>query len=152
MRASGDIGMRIGRLLLVVVSISMGFAAAAAQQNSTPPELDPYLNNPKHHKYTAEQAKRVALATIDGKVVGDPTFKYDYGYWVYVVSVKTPKEETRRVWVDSDTGRVVGFDTADKQNGNSKAVQNLKKQLRRPKSAKKKKKTVRRRPVIIIGP
>jgi len=136
--------------LSIAAAFAVGSGTAFAQQNSTPPALDPWLNNPKHHKYTAEQAKAVALSVVDGKVDTDPVFKFENNYWLYVVSVKTSKEVTR-VWVNADTGRIVGFDTHDPK-GDSKAVQKLKKQIQKKLKHSKKRKKIRKRPVIIIQP
>lgn len=140
--------MSIGRIIVVALILGPAAGLLASQQKDTPPELDPVQSNPKHHKFTAAQAKAVALNAIDGTVVADPVFKYEAGFWSYVVSVKTTKG-IRRVWVDSDTGRIVGLDTTV-QKGTSKAVQNLAKQLDKKKHPKKKKKS-RKPPVVIIG-
>ena len=143
--------MRIRRFFLVVLIPGLFTCFAIARQSTPPPaDQDPSLAKPERHKFTAAQAKAVALDAVDGTVVGDPVFKHDGGYWVYIVSVKTTKD-TKRVWVDSDTDRIVGIDTAGNKKGKgSSAVKNLKKKVDQSLKKSKKRRKKSHRKIIVI--
>lgn len=59
-------------------------------------------------KITSEQAKKIALEQIPGKVT-DVTIEKKEGKNVYVVEIQTPNGE-KDVFVDIESGKIVGTD------------------------------------------
>lgn len=149
--------MRIERILIalgLVLAVSVGPALAKPWDETQDPSQG--LDKPEKHKFTVAQAKSIALDAVSGKIVGEPTFKHDGGYWSYVVTIKGDRG-TQRVWVDSDTGHIVGIDTLKSNKGKDpNAVKNLKSKVqqavKKGKKAKKPKKktTYGGTPVIIV--
>jgi len=74
-------------------------AAAEAQKRQSTPVA----------KITEEQASKIALERIPGKVT-DVTIERKRGKYVYVVEIQTPNEGEKDVFVDIQTGEIVGTD------------------------------------------
>jgi uncharacterized membrane protein YkoI len=64
---------------------------------------------PAAAKITEEQAKKIALERIPGKVT-DVTIERKRGKNVYVVEILTPDQGEKDVFVDISTGQIVGTD------------------------------------------
>jgi uncharacterized membrane protein YkoI len=79
-------------------------AMAAAQQSAPPAE-----RAPAGAKITKEQATKVALEHIPGKVT-DVTIERKRGKNVYVVEIQSPDQGEKDVFVDMESGKVVGTD------------------------------------------
>jgi uncharacterized membrane protein YkoI len=60
-------------------------------------------------KITEEQATKIALERIPGKVT-DVTIERKRGKNVYVVEIQTPDGDEKDVFVDIQTGEIVGTD------------------------------------------
>jgi uncharacterized membrane protein YkoI len=60
-------------------------------------------------KITEEQAKKIALERIPGKVT-DVAIEKKGGKNVYVIEIQSPEQGEKDVFVDIETGRIVGTD------------------------------------------
>jgi len=60
-------------------------------------------------KITEEQATKIALERIPGKVT-EVTIERKRGKYVYVVEIQTPDAGEKDVFVDIQTGEIVGTD------------------------------------------
>ena len=81
--------------------------AMAAAQSKAPPGLGTE-RTPPVAKITEEQATKIALERIPGKVT-DVKIERKRGKNVYVVEIQTAQGE-KDVFVDIETGRIVGTD------------------------------------------
>src|SRR5215813_11407803 len=82
---------------LVAMSLVPATAAAEAQQRQPTPKI------------TEEQATKIALERIPGKVT-EVTIERKRGKYVYVVEIQTPDAGEKDVFVDIQTGEIVGTD------------------------------------------
>ena len=60
-------------------------------------------------KITEEQAKKIALERIPGKVT-DVAIEKKGGKNVYVIEIQSPEQGEKDVFVDIETGKIVGTD------------------------------------------
>ena len=90
--------------LLVIAFLAPAMAAAQAQQSAPPAE-----RAPAGAKITKEQATKVALEHIPGKVT-DVTIERKRGKNVYVVEIQSLDQGEKDVFVDMESGKVVGTD------------------------------------------
>jgi uncharacterized membrane protein YkoI len=60
-------------------------------------------------KITEEQAKKIALERIPGKVT-DVVIEKKRGRNVYVIEIQSPEQGEKDVFVDIETGKIVGMD------------------------------------------
>jgi uncharacterized membrane protein YkoI len=84
---------------LLAILLAPAIAAAQAQRQPTPPAA----------KITEEQATKIALERIPGKVT-DVKIERKRGKNVYVVEIQTPNQGEKDVFVDIETGQIVGTD------------------------------------------
>jgi uncharacterized membrane protein YkoI len=96
---------RIYAGLLAILLVAPAMAAAQAQQQPGPPTERPR----PVAKISEEQAKKIALERIPGKVT-DVTIERKRGKNVYVVEIQTPDQGEKDVFVDIVTGEIVGTD------------------------------------------
>lgn len=89
---------------LLAILLVPAMAAAQAQQSAPPAE-----RAPAGAKITKEQATKVALEQIPGKVT-DVTIERKRGRNVYVVEIQSPDQGEKDVFVDMESGKVVGTD------------------------------------------
>jgi len=89
----------LGSLLLVPA-----MAFAQAQQPSPSKE-----RAPPAAKITEEQAKKIALERIPGEVT-DVVIEKKRGKNVYVIEIQSPEQGEKDVFVDIETGKIVGTD------------------------------------------
>ena len=87
--------------LLAILLLAPATAAAQAQQSAPPAE-----RAPAGTKITKEQATKVALEQVPGKVT-DVTIEKKRGKNVYVVEIQSDQGE-KDVLVDMESGKVVG--------------------------------------------
>jgi uncharacterized membrane protein YkoI len=101
-----DIAMKgtIHACLLAILLLTPVTAAAQTQQPAPPAERAPAAA-----KITKEQATKVALEHIRGKVT-DVTIERKRGKNVYVVEIQSPDQGEKDVLVDMESGKVVGTD------------------------------------------
>jgi uncharacterized membrane protein YkoI len=101
-----DIAMKgtIHACLLVIPLLAPAMTAAQTQQLVPPAE-----RAPAGAKITKEQATKVALEHIPGKVT-DVTIERKRGKNVYVVEIQSPDQGEKDVFVDMESGKVVGTD------------------------------------------
>jgi uncharacterized membrane protein YkoI len=101
-----DIAMKgtIHACLLVIPLLAPAMAAAQTQQTVPPTE-----RVPAGAKVTKEQATKIALEHIPGKVT-DVTIERKRGKNVYVVEIQSPDQGEKDVFVDMESGKVVGTD------------------------------------------
>jgi uncharacterized membrane protein YkoI len=85
--------------VLAILLLAPVIAAAQAQRQPTPPVA----------KITEEQATKIALERIPGKVT-DVKIERKRGKNVYVVEIQTPNQGEKDVFVDIETGQIVGTD------------------------------------------
>jgi uncharacterized membrane protein YkoI len=64
---------------------------------------------PPAAKITEEQAKKIALERIPGKVT-DVAIEKKGGKNVYVIEIQSPEQGEKDVFVDIETGKVIGTD------------------------------------------
>lgn len=88
---------------LLAMLLAPALVAAQAQQH---PALGAERSRPVA-KISEEQAKKIALERIPGKVT-DVTIERKLGKQVYVVEIRTPNEGEKDVFVDIVTGAIVG--------------------------------------------
>ena len=90
--------------LLVIAFLAPAMAAAQTQQPAPPAE-----RALAGAKITKEQATKAALEHIPGKVT-DVTIERKRGRNVYVVEIQSPDQGEKDVFVDMESGKVVGTD------------------------------------------
>jgi uncharacterized membrane protein YkoI len=90
--------------LLAILLLAPAMAAAQTQQSAPPAE-----RAPAGAKITKEQATKVALEHIPGKVT-DVTIERKRGKNVYVIEIQSPDQGEKDVFVDMESGKVVGTD------------------------------------------
>ena len=95
---------RIYAGLLAILLVAPAMAAAQAQQPGPPTERTRPVA-----KISEEQAKKIALERIPGKVT-DVTIERKRGKNVYVVEIQTPDQGEKDVFIDIVTGEIVGTD------------------------------------------
>lgn len=83
---------------LLAILLVPAMAAAQAQRQPTPVA-----------KISPEQATKIALERIPGKVT-EVKIERKRGKNVYVVEIQTPNEGEKDVFVDIQTGEIVGTD------------------------------------------
>ena len=91
--------------LFAILFLAPAMAVAQAQQQPAPPAE----HAPADAKITKEQATKVALEHIPGKVT-DVTIERKRGKNVYVVEIQSPDQGEKDVLVDMESGKVVGTD------------------------------------------
>ena len=64
---------------------------------------------PPAAKITEEQAKKIALERIPGKVT-DVAIEKKGGKNVYVIEIQSPEQGEKDVFVDIETGKIIGTD------------------------------------------
>jgi uncharacterized membrane protein YkoI len=64
---------------------------------------------PPAAKITEEQAKKIALERIPGKVT-DVVIEKKGGKNVYVIEIQSPEQGEKDVFVDIETGKIIGTD------------------------------------------
>ena len=94
----------IHRVLLVSLLLAPGIVVAQAQQPGPSKE-----RAPPAAKITKEQAKKIALERIPGEVT-DVVIEKKRGRNVYVIEIQTPEQGEKDVFVDIETGKIVGTD------------------------------------------
>jgi uncharacterized membrane protein YkoI len=87
-----------------LLALLLAFATVAAQAQRQPAERAPPVA-----KITEEQATKIALERIPGKVT-EVKIERKLGKNVYVVEIQTPNEGEKDVFVDIVTGQIVGTD------------------------------------------
>jgi uncharacterized membrane protein YkoI len=60
-------------------------------------------------KITEEQAKKIALERIPGEVT-DVAIEKKHGKNVYVIEIQSPQQGEKDVFVDIETGKIIGTD------------------------------------------
>ena len=90
--------------LLAILLLAPATAAQAQQQPRPGTERAPPVA-----KITEEQASKIALERIPGKVT-EVKIERKRGKNVYVVEIQTPDQGEKDVFVDIETGRIVGTD------------------------------------------
>jgi uncharacterized membrane protein YkoI len=90
--------------LLAILLLAPAMAAAQTQQPAPPAD-----RAAAGAKITKEQATKVALEHIPGKVT-DVTIERKRGKNVYVVEIQSPDQGEKDVFVDMESGKVVGTD------------------------------------------
>ncbi|MEO8117886.1 MAG: PepSY domain-containing protein [Rhodoferax sp.] len=88
----------LGCTVLALDSVVVAVAVAAAENTPSPTA-----------KISEEQAKAIALKKIPGKVT-DVTIEKKRGKTVYVVEVMTESQGEKDVFIDMQSGAVVGTD------------------------------------------
>lgn len=88
---------------LLAILLASPMAVVQAQQ---PPGPGTQRTSPAA-KITEDQAKRIALERIPGKVT-DVTIERKRGKNVYVVEIQSPDQGEKDVLVDIQTGQIVG--------------------------------------------
>jgi uncharacterized membrane protein YkoI len=94
--------MHVG-LLAILLSSTMGLAQAQQQPGAGAEPAPPAA------KITQEEATKIALERIPGKVT-EVTIERKRGRNVYVVEIQTQDDGEKDVFVDIETGRIVGTD------------------------------------------
>ena len=90
--------------LLASLLIAPTVAVVHAQQPGPSKE-----RAPPAAKITEEQAKKIALEHIPGKVT-DVAIEKKGGKNVYVIEIQSPEQGEKDVFVDIETGKIVGTD------------------------------------------
>ena len=90
----------------LLASLLLASAMAVAQAQQPGPSKE---RAPPAAKITEEQAKKIALERIPGKVT-DVAIEKKGGKNVYVIEIQSPEQGERDVFVDIETGRIVGTD------------------------------------------
>jgi uncharacterized membrane protein YkoI len=88
--------------LIAILLLAPAMAAAQTQQPAPPAE-----RAPAGAKITKEQATKVALEQVPGKVT-DVTIERKHGKNVYVVEIQSPDRGEKDVLVDMESGKVIG--------------------------------------------
>jgi uncharacterized membrane protein YkoI len=90
--------------LLAILLLAPAMAAAQAQQSGPSKE-----RAPPAAKITKEQATKIALERIPGEVT-DVVIEKKRGKHVYVIEIQSPEQGEKDVFVDIETGKIVGTD------------------------------------------
>jgi uncharacterized membrane protein YkoI len=90
--------------LLASLLLAPAMAAAQAQQPGPSKE-----RAPPAAKITKEQAKKIALERIPGEVT-DVAIEKKRGRNVYVIEIQSPEQGEKDVFVDIETGKIIGTD------------------------------------------
>jgi uncharacterized membrane protein YkoI len=91
--------------LLASLLLAPAMALAQAQQPGSSKER----RAPPAAKITEEQAKKIALERIPGKV-SDVAIEKKGGKNVYVIEIQSPEQGEKDVFVDIETGKIIGTD------------------------------------------
>jgi uncharacterized membrane protein YkoI len=91
-------------LLASLLLVAPAVAVVQAQQPGPSKE-----RAPPAAKITEEQAKKIALERIPGKVT-DVAIEKKGGKNVYVIEIQSPEQGEKDVFVDIETGKIVGRD------------------------------------------
>jgi len=90
--------------LLAILLLAPAMAAAQAQQpGPSKGRAQPVA------KITEEQAKKIALERIPGEVT-DVAIEKKRGKNVYVIEIQSPEQGEKDVFVDIETGKIIGTD------------------------------------------
>jgi len=80
------------------------------------------------HKFTANQARSIALHKYPGKVIGSIPLENEEGKWQYAVTIRSGKK-LREVMVGADNGKIENVEvTTAKEEAKEKAADQKKKQ------------------------
>ena len=91
-------------LLASLLLVAPAVVVAQAQQPGPSKERAPAAA-----KITEEQAKKIALERIPGKVT-DVAIEKKGGKNVYVIEIQSPEQGEKDVFVDVETGKIIGTD------------------------------------------
>jgi uncharacterized membrane protein YkoI len=91
-------------LLASLLLVAPAVAVVQAQQPGPSKERAPPAAT-----ITEEQAKKIALERIPGKVT-DVVIEKKRGKNVYVIEIQSPEQGEKDVFVDIETGKIVGTD------------------------------------------
>ena len=91
-------------LLASLFLVAPAVAVVQAQQPGPSKE-----RAPPAAKITEEQAKKIALERIPGKVT-DVAIEKKGGKNVYVIEIQSPEQGEKDVFVDIETGKIIGTD------------------------------------------
>jgi uncharacterized membrane protein YkoI len=91
-------------LLASLLLVAPAVAVVQAQQPGPSKE-----RAPPAAKITEEQAKKIALERIPGKVT-DVAIEKKGGKNVYVIEILSPEQGEKDVFVDIETGKIIGTD------------------------------------------
>ena len=91
-------------LLASLLLVAPAVAVVQAQQPGPSKE-----RAPPAAKITEEQAKKIALERIPGKVT-DVAIEKKGGKNVYVIEIQSPEQGEKDVFVDIETGKIIGTD------------------------------------------
>ena len=91
-------------LLASLLLVAQAVAVVQAQQPGPSKE-----RAPPAAKITEEQAKKIALERIPGKVT-DVAIEKKGGKNVYVIEIQSPEQGEKDVFVDIETGKIIGTD------------------------------------------
>jgi uncharacterized membrane protein YkoI len=91
-------------LLASLLLVAPAVAVVHAQQPGPSKE-----RAPPAAKITEEQAKKIALERIPGKVT-DVAIEKKGGKNVYVIEIQSPEQSEKDVFVDIETGKIIGTD------------------------------------------
>lgn len=91
-------------LLASLLLVAPAVVVVQAQQSSPSKE-----RAPPAAKITEEQAKKIALERIPGKVT-DVAIEKKGGKNVYVIEIQSPEQGEKDVFVDIETGKIIGTD------------------------------------------
>ncbi|MEH2588941.1 PepSY domain-containing protein [Bradyrhizobium sp. AZCC 1721] len=92
-----------GLLTSLLLAPAMTVAAQAQQPGPSKERA------PSAAKITEEQAKKIALERIPGEVT-DVVIEKKRGKNVYVIEIQSPEQGEKDVFVDIQTGKIVGTD------------------------------------------
>jgi uncharacterized membrane protein YkoI len=101
-----DIAMRRTIHWSLLASLLLAPSMTVAQAQKPGPSKD---RAQPAAKITEEQAKKIALERIPGEVT-DVVIEKKRGKNVYVIEIQSPEQGERDVFVDIETGRIVGTD------------------------------------------
>jgi uncharacterized membrane protein YkoI len=90
----------------LLASLLLAPAMAGAQAQEPGPSKE---RAPPAAKITIEQAKKIALERIPGEVT-DVVIEKKRGKNVYVIEIQSPEQGEKDVFVDIETGKIVGTD------------------------------------------
>ena len=91
-------------LLASLLLVAPAVAVVQAQQPGPSKE-----RAPPAAKITEEQAKKIALERIPGKVT-DVAIEKKGGKNVYVIEIQSTEQGEKDVFVDTETGKIIGTD------------------------------------------
>jgi uncharacterized membrane protein YkoI len=90
----------------LLASLLLAPAVAVVQAQQPGPSKE---RAPPAAKITEEQAKKIALERIPGKVT-DVAIEKKGGKNVYVIEIQSPEQGEKDVFVDIETGKIIGTD------------------------------------------